>query len=70
MNEPEDNCICRCGEKYKSRTKFESSPSHIGVVSEKPCPNCGKTTNLKRVSSEERSVCKTVPAASILRDEE
>ena len=41
LGEVSQTCLCRCGGKYRSRAKYVASKETL--VSELPCPDCGKT---------------------------
>lgn len=59
---PESTCTCHCifgrlkdGDDvptFRSHAKFVSGPDTAGIVSRKPCPDCGRTDNLRSVSSD------------------
>lgn len=42
---PHDN-ECRCGAYYESHSRFVGPPK-LCVVTERPCPGCGKHDNLR-----------------------
>lgn len=48
---PESTCFCRCEAVYRSHAKIVMEPSPH-VVARKACPACGRTDNLRRVSSD------------------
>lgn len=48
---PQDTCYCRCGTAFRSHGKFVMAPSP-GIVSREPCPSCGKTDDIAKVSSD------------------
>lgn len=39
----EYDCTCHCGEHYKSHARYVGIQ---GLVARKPCPKCGKVTDL------------------------
>lgn len=46
---------CRCGMVYRSHHKLvRKNDSFVGVA-EKPCPDCGEHTNIRRASSDPES---------------
>ena len=49
---PEDTCSCRCGNVYRSHAKYTKEQ---GLVSRKPCADCGKDNDLRRVESDPES---------------
>ena len=44
----EDTCECHCGATYRSHAKYSMADN--GIVSRRPCPNCGSDRNLRKVS--------------------
>ncbi len=47
---PESTCYCNCDAIFRSHAKIVMSIRRS--VSRKPCPDCGKNDNLRRVSSD------------------
>lgn len=46
----EDTCRCRCGKIFRSHAKFVMAAK--GMITEKPCPHCGKNNDCRRVTSD------------------
>jgi len=38
---PEDLVVCKCGAHYRSHAQFSRIGTRFGMVSRKPCPDCG-----------------------------
>lgn len=50
----EDTCYCRCGEIYRSHTKYVGEISL--PVSRIPCPSCGSQINMKKISGDQETM--------------
>ena len=50
----ESTCYCRCMAIFRSHARFVANPEP-GLVSRKPCPKCGSTDHLFRVSSDQET---------------
>lgn len=47
----QNTCECRCGTEYRSHSKVVNTADGMKVFTRKPCPNCGASDRLRRVSS-------------------
>ena len=48
---PEDTAYCACGTVWRTHGKFVYEPAPH-VEARKPCPGCGKTDKVRRLSSD------------------
>lgn len=65
---PEDTCDCRCGKVFRTHSKFVAELSR--VITRKPCPDCGKNDNFRKISSDpEKWTLKNETGKGGLRDE-
>lgn len=52
---PTTTCYCRCGTRYRSHCKSARVEGLWRLVSQKPCPGCGKTNDCYRASTDPES---------------
>jgi len=46
---PPDHCECKCGGRWDSHTKTIIHKGKMVIVTEKPCPKCGKNDEIRAV---------------------
>lgn len=44
----EQENFCRCGAVFMSHTKFARLQDKLRLITQKPCPRCGRNDNVKR----------------------
>ncbi len=56
----ESTCECHCGTVFRSHSKTvatgATAPAHLEIRSRKPCPGCGQSNALRRVSSDPETI--------------
>lgn len=48
----ESNCDCRCGATFRSLAQVDYEADPVKFVSERPCPQCGRTDDLRAIRSD------------------